>query len=246
MVLSLFILQRSEKVKEITITSRIGSKKYKGVSYYSKKDVDKTITIIGETFLDELSKRDKEKNNLYISYTGKYYELENKICGRTLGYLRVNENNEYIVIKKKYTIALLLLMLVFLLIGSVYAITKDYKTDIPINSTGNSNIANIVTTNEMKEMRIVISSYIECNQEKMKNMNMRNLNDDRYMRYVFYNNDNVIYDSYLIESGRTIQEDNLKEKLEKGEYTVKCKVESYDLDKKIMGYHFVETVLSVK
>ena len=164
MVLSLFILQRSEKVKEITITSRIGSKKYKGVSYYSKKDVDKTITIVGETFLDELSKRDKEKNNLYISYTGKYYELENKICGRTLGYLRVNENNEYIVIKKKYPIALLLLILVFLLVGSVYAITKDYKT-IPINSTGNSNIANIVTTNEMKEMRIVISSYIECNQE---------------------------------------------------------------------------------
>lgn len=201
-------------MKEIIITSRIGSKKYKGVSYYSKKDVDKTITIVGETFLDELSKRDKEKNNLYISYTGKYYELENKICGRTLGYLRVNENNEYIVIKKKYPIALLLLLLVFLLVGSVYAITKDYKT-IPINSTGNSNIANIVTTSEMKEMRIVISSYILCNQEKMKNMNMRNLNDDRYMRYVFYNNDNVIYDSYLIESGRTIQEDNLKEKLEK-------------------------------
>ena len=68
-------------MKEIIITSRIGSKKYKGVSYYSKKDVDKTITIVGETFLDELSKRDKEKNNLYISYTGKYYELENKICG---------------------------------------------------------------------------------------------------------------------------------------------------------------------
>ena len=52
-------------------------------------------------------------------------------------------------------------------------------------------------------------------------MGIKNLNKNRYLRYIFEYNEDIVYDSQLVEYNRTIQTDQLNKNLEKGNYLLK-------------------------
>ena len=51
-------------------------------------------------------------------------------------------------------------------------------------------------------------------------MGIKNLNKNRYLRYIFEYNEDIVYDSQLVEYNRTIQTDQLNKNLEKGNYFI--------------------------
>lgn len=227
-------------IKFIEMNSSIRYKKYKSVPYIGEKklkDFDKEGVVVGQTLLKKNGFKNKDID--ILKHRDDEFIFKEKVFGYKLGYIDVG-NHQYIILKKR-PFFILIIFIVFLYLG----FTCFSKTDsLQINDTGTNTVREL-SKKTNQDMRIIISSAISCHGKKMENMNLKNTNKDRYLRYVFYVNDSEVYDSQLIEYNRIIQCDELSKKIKRGDYDVKVKVISYDLNHKLMGYHYVVVKMNV-
>lgn len=215
-------------------------KYFHGIPYIKRPD--KNRHVIGQTTL----KKTKDKEKDIIVCDDIFYKYHKVVLGYKKGYIPVN-NNEYIVLKRRFPI-LIIIIIMLLSITTVIALFSsiDERKNLKINNTGKDQTTEIIQKRSSTDMRIIISSAISCDGKNMLNMGIKNLNKNRYLRYIFEYNEDIVYDSQLVEYNRTIQTDQLNKNLEKGNYFIKVKIESYDLNQKLMGYHYAEIKLIVE
>lgn len=143
---------------------------------------------------------------------------------------------------------LLLIFISFILVGTgLFAYYKNGDgNDLKKNETGNNTkvVDQVAKVNEYKETRIHIARAIMIKNNYFENMDIQNLNKNAFMQFKFILNDEVIYDSNLIEEGQTINQDVLykDKKIAVGNYSMMIEIYTYSLEKKQVAHHSIENV----
>ena len=146
--------------------------------------------------------------------------------------------------KKNKWLIILILLLILLLLGAAIVI---------FNLSNSSNVVDIeepqmkpifepdeekeiITRNEPGELRARINPVVYVKHDTMQNLELYNLNSDRFLICELYCEDEKIYTSDFIREGEMLKGDVIKtDCLQKGDNEVTVEISSYNLDKQKVG-----------
>jgi len=146
------------------------------------------------------------------------------------------------IMKKRLVISLLLL--VFLALGGTIALLNMNSSEKTIDNDSLQSKPifvpeagkEILTRNEPGELRVRINPVVYVKHNTMQNLELYNLNKDRYLVCELIYEDEIIYTSDYIKEGEMLKGDVIKtDNLNKGDNEVTVAISSFALDKQKMG-----------
>lgn len=202
----------------------------------SKREFDKNYSINGYRLIDSVVKYDKKLNlntlegiNTLLEYSkDRKYPFP---LFRTKGLLYIGEGNFVTVKQPNFLLPIILLFLLLLLgISSLRGLdNNEFHIDPNIEDYEGS----LVRPEEVSEAQTLIPGfpnlYMEANQNKLYVELVNPYDNPCYFKYTILlkETSEVIYSSKLIPPGKTINDITLDRNIDKGEYDVIIRINTY-------------------
>ena len=132
--------------------------------------------------------------------------------------------------RKKIVIVLLLLLVVILLAAVIWLINQEPETAVLVDS------GRELTSNDTGQIRVSVNTSVNIKDGTMQDLFFSNYNQDRLLQCKIKVDDKYVYESQLIDSGKTIQADVIDDTgIPVGQTPAVVEVYSYNFDQEIMG-----------
>lgn len=132
--------------------------------------------------------------------------------------------------KKEILIAFLLLLVIGLTAGLIYAMQQENETAVLVDAGGE------LMPNDDNRIRVSVNAGVSVKSHTMQDLYFSNYNEDRNLQLKIIADDQLVYESPLLSPGETIQADVIDdETLQEGENEAVAEIYSYNLAGELCG-----------